>query len=126
MNLFYFGGPVALVLVACLLFVFLVRSLRLLRARYTFRGGWLYRRSGLLFVHDESFELIHLVDAEVTRGPISQMTGYGTLILHFDKRGTVKIRGVAKINELYALRDDLMNGARILRSHPIVKGLIGT
>ncbi|WP_081074874.1 tetratricopeptide repeat protein [Burkholderia stagnalis] len=102
----------------------IARYITFRRKRYTFREGWLISRTGVFFVSEKTYEITHLVNAGVTRGPLDQITGNGRLTLAFEKHGELTLHGLAPIQELYEIRDKLNNLSRMLRSHPNVKGII--
>jgi membrane protein YdbS with pleckstrin-like domain len=103
-----------------------VTYIRMRRTHYTFEDGWLIIASGILFVREKAYELTHLIDLEITRGPIDLVTGNCKLHLNFDKFGKVTLYGLGKIGIVKELRTSLMNLARLLRSHPLIKGIILT
>jgi membrane protein YdbS with pleckstrin-like domain len=122
------GGPELLILfVPVLALTWLTALFRLLRARrtrYTFRGGWLIVRRGVFFTSEKAYELTHLVDANLTQGPLDQLTGNGKLHLNFDKHGTPVLVGFLPVEDLRQLRMRLNDVSRLLRSNPLLKGLV--
>jgi hypothetical protein len=115
-----------LALVALILLIFPIATLiRACTTCYDFRDGFLYAtKGGVLFRHEKSYELTHLLDTTIARGPLDFLTNNGSLHLHFEKHGTVVLRGLAPMPELKQIRDDLNNFSRLLHSFPVLKGLI--
>jgi membrane protein YdbS with pleckstrin-like domain len=114
----------SLPLAAVIWLVALFRLLSARRTRYTFRRGWLVVRHGVLFTSEKPYELTHLVDAKLTQGPLEQLTGNGKLHLNFDKHGTPVLIGFMPIDDLRQLRMRLNDVSRLLRSNPLLKGLV--
>ena len=109
-------------------FILSIYAISLLRARkrtkYIFSKGWLHVESGGFFAVQtfQSFELIHLIDAEISCGPLDQLTGNGVLQLVFEKQEkSVKLQGLGPISEISSLPYELMNLARLMRSSSLVR-----
>jgi membrane protein YdbS with pleckstrin-like domain len=120
------SSMVAIAAAVLILLIFPIPALiRALTTCYDFRDGYLYAtKGGVLFRSEKSYELTHLLDTTIARGPLDFLTNNGSLHLHFEKHGTVVLRGLAPMSELKKIRDDLNNFSRLLRSHPVLKGLI--
>jgi len=117
-----------ILLIALILLVAFVGSLvaviRIRRTRYIIDGGWLIVISGAVFTSEKPYELTHLTDTEITRGPLDQLTNNGKLHLTFHGQGRIVIRGLAPYNELRDIRTRLNNLSRMLRSNPLLKGIV--
>jgi Uncharacterized conserved protein len=122
------GPPEILTVLLLILLVCLVASLvtiiRVRRTRYIFNGGWLIIITGVIFTSEKVYELTHLTDAEITRGPLDQLTNNAKLHLAFHNHGTIVLTGLAPFEELREIRTRLNNLSRMLRSNPLLKGIV--
>src|SRR5215470_4735611 len=118
------GIPAALVIVSMIWFSAIIRILRMRRNRFLFRGGWLLVREGVIFQTETPYELTHLIEVKLTRGPLDRLTGNGKLHLHFDKHLPVVLHGVAPIDTLRDVQSKLIQVSRLLRSNPALKGIV--
>lgn len=93
------------------------------RTHYTIYQGWIHIQTGGFFCikHYQSYELLHLIEAEVSCGPLDQLTGNGVLLLKFEHGINAELRGLGPIEEIRQLPYDLMNLTRLMRSSSLVR-----
>ena len=93
------------------------------RTTYILSEGWLHVETGGFFGVKEyqSFELLHLIEAKVTSGPLDQLTGNGVLHLKFEREIKTELRGLGPIEEIQHLPYQLMNLARLMRTSSMVR-----
>ena len=117
---------IGLLITVPLLAFLLVKLINTLRTRYTIKGGWVRVSLGYGFIQsaEKPEEFAHLIDTTLMRSPWGLLTNNGLLILNFGTLGQMHLRGLAKFSELTEIRNDLINLSRMLRSNPVLKGLI--
>lgn len=122
-------SPIALFplafLLLCLLIVF-VKFVNVRRTRYTIKDGWIRvdRGHGFLKKTDTTQEVTHLEETSLEQGLLETVTNNAILVLHFGRLGKMHLRGLAPRRELKKIREELNNLYRMLRSNPLLKGLV--
>jgi hypothetical protein len=85
--------------------------------KYTISGGWIKVKKGIIFVDEKMWEVLHLNSAVIESGPINRLTRNGCLVIEFDHSRRLELKGLASIDDLNIIRDDLIFRAWILRGY---------
>jgi tetratricopeptide (TPR) repeat protein len=123
------SDPYAGVLGIVVAVVPLVFVLELRAIRYELRDGLLKITKGLLNRKTVTYELFRVVGIEVYRGPIQRVFNSGTLTVVVENPDSrpatrLRIKGLARGDELLTLQDDLRDLSQALRQNPHIKGII--
>jgi tetratricopeptide (TPR) repeat protein len=113
-------------LLVCLLIAF-VKLVNVARTRYTIKDGWIKVELGHGFLQkrDKAEEVTHLLETSLEQGLVETMTNNAVLVLNFGHNlARMRVRGLAPRGELKKIRGDLNNLYRMLRSNPLLKGLV--
>jgi tetratricopeptide (TPR) repeat protein len=123
-------GPIALLflgfILLCLFIVFL-KIVNMARTRYTIKDGWIRVELGHGFLQktDETEEITHLIDTSLKQGLLETITNNAVLVLNFGPHiARMRLRGLAPRRELKKIREELNDLYRMLRSNPLLKGLV--
>lgn len=98
--------------------------LKVRNTRYTIDQGRLVIRSGIVARERGNHELYRVHDLGISQSFLNRLTKDGTLWLKIDEAGTIRLRGLAKYDDLQSVMERLRNLVFVLRMHPHVKGIV--
>jgi tetratricopeptide (TPR) repeat protein len=105
-----------------------ITIVRLKTTKYTFDKGRLRISAGIFSKSQENVELYRVEDVKLEQNFINRLTGDGTITLFVQsghqKRHSVKLGGIARIDRLGKLFDDLRSLILLLRTGTWGKGII--
>ncbi len=112
------------------LIIFLIVFIKIVnikRSRYTIKDGWIKVEVGHGFLRkkDRVVEVTHLIETSLEQGLVETVTNNAVLVLNVGKDlPKMRLRGLAPRRELKKIREELNNLYRMLRSNPLLKGLV--
>jgi hypothetical protein len=92
--------------------------------RITIQKGRVQIKEGILFRRLSNLELWRVSDIELQRTFLNLLTGDGTLVIGLHHGGKLTVRGLARGTQLEDMYQKLLNLVFLLRSNPLVKGII--